>query len=203
MNFNAAPDPRSSTPSLVAWLHQWFCISKVWFWRAILLQFINVYIFLKGSFYFLAALHGMWNPISPTTDRASLCPLHWKHGVLTTGPPGMSPKCAFIEVVTSSSSSGKVLSRHRPWKTHPPAAWLDWIPTWEQRGGLTAVTHRSFQLLPSAIHSSTNTEKTCQTTHRTEPGHVNTPDSWILGQVQTYHFCWLYWWTTGGTNKYF
>ena len=26
----------------------------------------------------------------------NLCPLQWKHGVLTTGPPGKSPKRSFL-----------------------------------------------------------------------------------------------------------
>ena len=39
-------------------------------------------------FFFLAVLHGMrdlsWD------QRSNLGPLQWKHGVLSTGPPGMS-----------------------------------------------------------------------------------------------------------------
>ena len=31
----------------------------------------------------------MWNLSSPTRDRTRV-PLQWKHGVLTTGPPGKS-----------------------------------------------------------------------------------------------------------------
>ena len=40
-------------------------------------------------FYFLALLPDMWDLSSPTRDRTH-APLHWKCGILTTGPPGMS-----------------------------------------------------------------------------------------------------------------
>ena len=40
-------------------------------------------------FFFCAALHSMRDPSSPTRDRTCV-PLHWKHRVLTTGPPGKS-----------------------------------------------------------------------------------------------------------------
>ena len=29
---------------------------------------------------------------------SNLCPLHWRHGVLTTGPPGKSPKDVIFEL---------------------------------------------------------------------------------------------------------
>ena len=41
------------------------------------------------NFFLGVALHSMWNPSSLTRDQ--ICaPLHWKYGVLTTGPPGKS-----------------------------------------------------------------------------------------------------------------
>ena len=39
---------------------------------------------------FLAVPHGMWDLSSLARDRTP-CPLHWKHGVLTSGPQGKSP----------------------------------------------------------------------------------------------------------------
>ena len=33
---------------------------------------------------------GVWDLCSPARDGMNLCPLHWKHGVLTTRPPGRS-----------------------------------------------------------------------------------------------------------------
>ena len=47
---------------------------------------------LGGGFFFSAtSWHAGPNP----------CPLQWKHGVLTTGPPGNSPGCVFKVVSTS------------------------------------------------------------------------------------------------------
>ena len=46
------------------------------------------------GFIFLTAPRGMWALRSPTRD-GNLCPLHWKHDVLTTGPPGKSQNYFF------------------------------------------------------------------------------------------------------------
>lgn len=77
--------------------------------------------------------------------------------------------------------SKNIMAKHHP-RSHNGCLGLVWIPIREWWGGF-----RSFQLLPSATHSSTNSEKLfCL-----EPGHWNTSNSWILGQQQTYHFYWL------------
>ena len=39
-------------------------------------------------FFFLAAMHGMWDQIPD--QGSNLCPVQWKNGFLTTGPPGKS-----------------------------------------------------------------------------------------------------------------
>ena len=39
---------------------------------------------------FLAMPHGMWDLKFPN-QKVNLCPLQWKHGVLTTRLPGKSP----------------------------------------------------------------------------------------------------------------
>lgn len=57
--------------------------------------------------------------------RLSLCPRHGKHGVWTTGPPGKSPKWAILEVITSSSSSGKV---RMFWADTIPGKHVHWLP---------------------------------------------------------------------------
>ena len=38
--------------------------------------------------YLLAMPWVMWDLSSPTRDPVTLCSLHWKQGVLTTGSPG-------------------------------------------------------------------------------------------------------------------
>ena len=44
----------------------------------------------------MAALHDLWN----FPDQGlNLCPLQWKHGVLTTGPPGKSQNFQIYEKV--------------------------------------------------------------------------------------------------------
>ena len=66
------------------------------------------------QFYFTFLLHGMWDLCSLSRDRTRVpvmgtCPLQWKHGVLTTGPPGSPRKTFFffflIELVSPSSNS--------------------------------------------------------------------------------------------------
>ena len=50
-------------------------------------------------FFFLAAPRGVWDLSSLIRDQTR-CPLQWKHGVLTTGPPGKSLLffvCLFLE----------------------------------------------------------------------------------------------------------
>ena len=66
------------------------------FWKSfifififILFYFLNLFKFTLFYFIFLAAPCGMWGLSSPTRDL-NLCPLHWKCGVLSTGPPGKS-----------------------------------------------------------------------------------------------------------------
>lgn len=140
-----------------------------------------------------------------SNHKLSLCPRHGKHGVWTTGPPGKSRKWAILEVITRSSSSGKV------WMFWADTSWknVHWLP------GVRSDTHlgtgRSVkgydsQVLsaPSLSHSQQHQDREDLPEgppHRTS--HLDTPDSWSLGQVQTYRFYWLYWWKIGGTNKYF
>ena len=47
------------------------------------------------SFSFFAVPGGMWDFRSPTRGT-NLCPLHWKCGFLTTGPPGKSQHCCIL-----------------------------------------------------------------------------------------------------------
>ena len=48
----------------------------------------------KNFFFFFFFGHTAQHVGSQFPDKGlSLCPLHWKHGVLTTGPPGKSPQC--------------------------------------------------------------------------------------------------------------
>ena len=43
---------------------------------------------------FSATPHSMWDPRSPTDQGLNMCPLHWKHRVLTTGLPEKSLRIA-------------------------------------------------------------------------------------------------------------
>ena len=49
----------------------------------------SIYLCFYFYFIFLATLHGMWDLSSPTRNDTP-CSQHWKHGVITTGPPGKS-----------------------------------------------------------------------------------------------------------------
>ena len=54
--------------------------------------------------------HFRWGHTSPTRDQ-TCAPLHWKHGVLTTGPPGKSLEFLFFlrQVVIICCSSKRQL----------------------------------------------------------------------------------------------
>ena len=54
----------------------------------------TVFILYFLVFFFLTASSSMWDVKFPY-QGLNLCPLPWKHGVLTTGPPGWSPSCTF------------------------------------------------------------------------------------------------------------
>ena len=45
--------------------------------------------------FFFAVPGGMWDFLSPTKGT-NLCPLHWKRGFLTTGPPGKPQHCYIL-----------------------------------------------------------------------------------------------------------
>ena len=73
----------------------------------------------SDSFLFLAAPRGMRDLSSPT-QGLNLCPLQWKCGVLTTGPPG-SPRI----LILYCRRNGKPVS-YEP-SIHPPSLCVDHI----------------------------------------------------------------------------
>ena len=54
---------------------------------------------------FLPTPSDMWDLSSPARDRTHPCPLHWEHGVLTTGPSGKSLNLTFICIGKPENSS--------------------------------------------------------------------------------------------------
>ena len=51
-------------------------------------MFMMSHLMPPNFFFFLVAPHDVWDPSSPTDQGSNLHPLHWKHGVLSTGLPG-------------------------------------------------------------------------------------------------------------------
>ena len=82
-----------------------------------LLSLASNYLFI---YLFLATLRGMRDLSSPTRDR-TCCPLHWKHGVLTTGPPG---KSLLATSTLPSSRTLKVTSSEWPSLSTQPKSGL-------------------------------------------------------------------------------
>ena len=68
--------------SLFRWDHRHFFLI-LYFFKVCLKFCLLIYLY----FYFLARPHNIWGLISLTRDWTS-APLHWQHGVLTTGLPG-------------------------------------------------------------------------------------------------------------------
>ena len=97
---------------------------------------------------------GVWDLSSPTRDWTHPCPLYWKHGVSTTGPPGKSLSQSFICDVNCLSLSlsqqivkNTLLSLLKyPEKEKFPLFVLTALPLWCE----------SFQTISSASWSAVN-----------------------------------------------
>ena len=73
--------------SIKPWTHP-YLLWEVWEPSLVHLFFFLISM-VSLFFNFLAMPRGMWHLSSPN-QRLNLCALHWKHGILTTGPPGKS-----------------------------------------------------------------------------------------------------------------
>ena len=75
----------------VSLLGIFFKLFSVYFFLSCYFILINFFFsFLSFFLFFLFVVPcSTWHLSSPTRDRTH-APLHWKHGVLTTGPPGKS-----------------------------------------------------------------------------------------------------------------
>ena len=84
------------------------------------------------------------------------CPLHWKHGLLTTGPPGKSPAYfsgCFLELFTPQKSQSLVLlqltmAEPSLVSEFPAGEWVEW---WERDGQESLICHSECHPPPSSV----------------------------------------------------
>ena len=80
----------------------------------VIIQFTSCWLVNIFFFFFLAVPRGLWGLSSPTRDQTR-APLQWKHGVLTTGPPGKSLNILKTGIVSYlTHPSHKSLVEHKP-----------------------------------------------------------------------------------------
>ena len=88
--FNPIPNSRNFiTKYLILWRQGW----GGWVWESLGNKTLHLKSFLFLLFWLCSVARGILFPDQGLTP----CPLHWKHGVLTTGPPGKFLKSLVFE----------------------------------------------------------------------------------------------------------